>query len=163
MKKRYVQLISAVLCVIVIASLCACSKSYSDSFSASELAAQIEVAVPVTNGYVDAEDDFVDFNMPGASELCTDYVVKLSYSDVDMNEFGVFRAKSEADAKKVAELCQKYLDKANSGMIGDYNPTELPKIEDAKVVIYGKYVIYTVLTAKDHNTANSAILAKIEK
>lgn len=163
MKTRYIKLISALLILTALVSFCSCAKTYKDDLTASELADSIVTAVPVADGYSDAEDDFVDFNMPGVSSLCSEYIVKLSSSDIDMNEFGVFHAKSEKDAKEIAELCQKYLDKANNGMIGDYNPTELPKIEDSKVLIYGKYVIYTVLASSDCQLATDAVLAKIEK
>ncbi len=161
--KKTIRIISAILCLTFIFSLTACGKSYKDDKTASQLAAVIEKAAPTNGGYSSAESDFVDFNMKGVSEICDEYVIKLSSADTDMSEFGVFHAKTSSDAEKISELCQKYVDKVKTNYNPDYLPEEYPKIQNAKVTVWGNYVVYTMLTDSERTAVVSAILAEIEK
>ena len=164
MKNTTIKLISTLIGIAFIFSLCACSKSYRDDASASDLMSEITKAVVVTGGYESPETDFVDFYMSGVSDICDEYVIKLSSEDTNMNEIGVFHAKNSADAKAISEICQKYVDKQKSSSLTvDYLPGEIEKYEDAKVMVYGNYVIYTFLTDADRQAAVSAILPLIEK
>ncbi len=161
MKKNFIKLISAVLCLILLLSLAACSKDYRDDLKASELASAIEKAAPAEGGYAAAESDFADFNMKGITDICDEYVIKLSSADTDMSEFGVFHAKNPTDAKKISDICQKYLDKTLANYNPDYLPEEYPKIQNAKVTVYGNYVVYTMLTETERAEAVEAITTLI--
>lgn len=163
MKNTYIKIISSLLCLITVLSVCSCAKTYKEGIAADELANAIAAAIPTKDGYYTADADFVDFSIPGASALCEDYIVKIASSDTNKSEFGVFCAANSSDVDKLAELCQKYIDDAKKNLIGDYLPEEMPKIENAKVLVYGDYVIYTVLTDADRQAAITAILSKIEK
>ena len=164
MKKTIIKLVSALLCLAALASICSCAKSYNDDANASDLMAKAIAVVNVDGGYESPETDFVDFYMAGISEICNEYSIKLSAEDTNMNEIGIFHASNTANAKKIAEICQKYVDKQKqSSLTVDYPPGEISKYEDAKVMTYGNYVIYTFLTDADRQAAISAILPLIEK
>lgn len=164
MKNKIAKLISILLCLAVLTAVCSCAKAYKDDATASDLMAKATGAVPVNGGYESPETDFVDFYMSGVSEICTEYSIKLSSEDTNMNEIGIFHAKNSADAKKIADICQKYVDKQKqSSLTVDYLPGEISKYEDAKVMTYGNYVIYTFLNDADRQLVVSAILPLIEK
>ena len=164
MKNKITKLLSIILCITALASICSCAKVYKDDASASDLMSKATGAVSVNGGYESPETDFVDFYLSGISDICTDYSIKLSSEDTNMNEIGIFHAGNTADAKKIADICQKYVDKQKqSSLAVDYLPGEISKYEDAKVMTYGNYVIYTFLTDADRQSAISAILPLIEK
>ena len=161
-----IKLISTLLCLAFVLSLCACGGGeYKNDITPKDLADAIVGAIATSQDFTAPDSDFVDFNMEGASELCTDYCVMLSNINININEFGVFRAKSEADAKRVAEICQSYIDlKTESYTNGpQYLPEEYPKIQNAKVKVYGCYVVYTVLLDSDAKTVDSLINEKLSK
>ena len=83
--------------------------------------------------------------------------------NVNYNEFGILRAKNEEDAKKLSVICQAYIDLKIEGTNPHYLPNEYPKIQNAKVKVYGCYVVYTILSDADTKTVESVINSKIAK
>jgi hypothetical protein len=150
------KLISILLCLAFIFSLCACDESnYKNDVATKDLADKIVAAIASPHGFASPDSDFVEFNMEGAAALCDDYCVMLSGMNINMNEFGIFRAKSESDAEALAKICQTYVDLKIEGYNPHYLPEEYPKIQNGTVKIYGTYVVYTFLTNED--------MAKVEK
>ena len=159
-----IKLISALLCLTFVLSLCACGGGeYTDDITAKDLGDAIVEALAAPQGFTAPDSDFVDFNMEGAADLCVDYYVMLSSMNINYNEFGIFHTKNEADAKKVAEICQGYIDLKIEGTNPHYLPQEYPKIQNAKVKVYGCYVVYTILSDSDAKTVDSLINDKLAK
>ena len=159
-----IRLISALLCLAFILSLCACGGGeYNNDVTSKDLADAMVDAIASPQGFTAPDSDFVDFNMEGASELCADYCIMLSSMNINYNEFGVFHAKNEADAKKIADICQSYIDLKIEGANPHYLPQEYPKIQNAKVMVYGCYVVYTVLSDADTKTVDALINEKLAK
>ena len=160
------KLIPILLCLVFIVSLCACNESdYKNDVSSKDIADAIVTSINDADGFTSPDSDFVEFNMEGVSALCEDYTVMLSTVSININEFGIFRTKSEKDAEQIAALCQKYIDqKVDSYMNGpQYLPEEYPKIQNASVKVYGCYVVYTVLTDANTSTVDSVVLEKLAK
>lgn len=159
-----IRLICALLSLVCIFSLVSCSNSdYKNDVSSKELSDAIVEAIASPQGFTAPDSDFVEFNMEGAAALCEDYSIMLSSININMNEFGVFHAKSEKDAESVAAICQSYIDLKIEGYNPHYLPQEYPKIQNAKVKVYGSYVVYTVLTDEDTAKVDSIFTEKLTK
>lgn len=164
------KLISILLCLVFVVSLCACDKGgnttdgkYKNDVAPETLANSIVEAISSPHGFTAPDSDYVEFNMEGASALCKDYCVMLSSMNINMNEFGIFRAKSEKDAEAVAAICQTYVDTKIEGYNPHYLPQEYPKIQNGTVKIYGTYVVYTFLTDDDMAKVEKILLGKLAK
>jgi len=158
--------ICALLCLIFILSLVSCDKGeskYKDDVTSKALGDAIVDAINAPQGFLAPDSDFIEFNMEGATALCEDYCIMLSSMNINYNEFGIMRAKNEDDAKKLADICQSYIDIKKEGANPHYLPQEYPKIENAKVKIYGCYVVYTVLSDADAKIVENTITEKLAK
>ena len=159
-----IKLICTLLCLVFILSLCACGgNEYKNDVTSKSLADAIVEAIAAPQGFTAPDSDFIEFNMEGATALCEDYCIMLSSMNINYNEFGVLRAKNEADAEKLAEICQTYIDLKKEGANPHYLPNEYPKIENARVKVYGCYVVYTVLSDADTKTVDKLISEELTK
>lgn len=160
-----IKLISMLLCLAFVLSLCACGGGgeYNNSKTSQELADAVIATLNAPQGFTAPDSDFIEFNMEGASALCEDYCIMLSSMNINYNEFGILRTNNEDDAKKLAEICQEYIDLKIEGTNPHYLPNEYPKIENAKVKIYGCYVVYTVLSDADTKTVEELISQSLAK
>lgn len=169
-----IKLISILLCLTFILSLCACDSDdsgmnitneskYRNDVSSDLIAYALAEAINSPIGFESPDSDYVEFNMEGASALCEDYCIMLSKININMNEFGVFRAKSEADAEALAAICQTYVDLKIEGYNPHYLPDEYPKIQNGRVTTYGCYVIYSFLTTQDTSKIDGVVTEKIAK
>jgi len=69
-------------------------------------------------------------------------------SSAQYDEFGVFKCSSEADAKELLVIINRYLETSkqeNVPIAQSYAPNEVPKLENAQAKQFGCYVTYAVL------------------
>ena len=169
-----IKLFSILLCLAFIFSLCACDSGnsgvnntneskYKNDVASKVIADALAEAIDSPVGFDSPDSDYIEFNMEGASALCEDYCIMLSKININMNEFGVFRAKSEADAEALAAICQAYVDLKIEGYNPHYLPDEYPKIQNGKVTTYGCYVIYSFLTTQDTSKIDGVVTGMIAK
>lgn len=154
MKKIIALTLSLLFCL----SLIGCGGNYVDNVTSSEITDILEKSVPTDGGYVEAESDFITFNLKDTESLFLDCKIILAVeSGSNANEIGVFRAKDKKAAKKISETCNDYLVKKAEHWNYDYNPSENVKIENSDVKVFGTYVVYTVLTPSDSELAFVAV------
>ena len=71
-----------------------------------------------------------------------------SNDSTNFDEFGIFRFADENSARKARGMIKQYLNDSRNefenGII--YNIQEYPKFQNADVKLYGKYLIYTILS-----------------
>ena len=71
-----------------------------------------------------------------------------SNDSTNFDEFGIFRFTDENSARKARGIIKQYLNSCRNefenGII--YNIQEYPKFQNADVKLYGKYLIYTILS-----------------
>lgn len=149
MKRLFTILLAITLCI----SLTGCMTKYVDDVSAPSLSDALERGVKADGGYRESDDDFMTISIGVPDYYIKDYRIVLARDDMNANEIGVFRANSKSDAQEIAKYCRRYVDIKASGWNYDYNPDENVKIENAKVHVFGVYVIYTVLTPEDTDYA----------
>lgn len=77
-----------------------------------------------------------------------DYVegyAAISSVGINIDEFGVFKAKDTAQAAEIETTLKAYLDTRNAAWIDSYLPDQYPKLQNASVHTEGLYVCYFIL------------------
>ncbi len=162
--KRIMLVVLALLCL----TLCACTpkNQYANNVTPSDLADKSVAAIGVSEDYMSADADHYDFYF-GESEAyakVVDCTIMFSRAETDVNEFGVFRAKTESDTTAVCEMVQAYLDDQTANLrsfAANYSPDDMAKIDNAGIEVYGCYVVYYILGAEDETTALNALKQEI--
>lgn len=137
--------------------------SYSDDYSSKALFENAKNSFTTDGGTKTLDDDvileFTDKNL----DYLIDYTVVKANNAKNINEIGIFKVTS-GNANDLKKLVTKYLeDKQQSYRAMDYFPEEVEKIDCAKVVVYGNYVIYSFLNENDTEAFYTAIQNLIKK
>ena len=159
-------LLSLLLTFILILPLVSCEGGkYRDDLTATQLTDSITAALPAGDGWRQVSNAYISPSSWG--EDYADYLAKVEEyrilvsenSDMNIDEVGVFVCKTEKDAKAVKGFAENYLTAKAAQLkplLESYNPTEMPKLDNATVTVMGRYVVYTILSSADTATAGSA-------
>ncbi|MBQ9784363.1 MAG: DUF4358 domain-containing protein [Clostridia bacterium] len=160
-----------IACLLFISlSLISCgTREYRDDVDATALAERVteelneDTDLPLR--YVKDDTGLLDdyFKAP---DYITDHAILYAVSTNNINELGIYRVK-EGHARELAALLktdylQASLEK-NGAWYDSYIPMETPKLRDAEVRVYGNYVVYAILNAKDRETAFDTVEDLLEK
>lgn len=160
MKKYTVRIISLILVVIFSAmSLAACGGAdYRDDVAVSTLDSAIQSKIPVPDGYYSPDSDYLSFYFEGADSIVTEYVIQMSATSTNINQFGIFHVK-DGEAESMKAICEAYISKSKDRWVAqaNYIASEHPKMEGAEIRIFGNYVVYTMLTEADKAIAFDAV------
>lgn len=136
------------LLLCVCALLCACSRTaYKNEISCNDLGAAAMSRLDDGLEYARFEAAQLEYYFDGTDEY-DDVYTAYSTDTGNINEIGIFHAKSSDDAEDLYEECVAYLDELRTdsrAFIASYAPNELPKLDGARVRRLGNYVVYTVL------------------
>ena len=70
----------------------------------------------------------------------------------NIDEIGVFFAKSDEDVPELRRICEQYVEtlrEEQRAFVASYAPREAVKLDTATVRVFGRYVLYTVLSEED--------------
>ena len=158
-------LLSLLLALTLILPLVSCDGGkYRDDLTATQLTDSITAALPAGDGWRQVSNAYISPSSWG--EDYADYLAKVEEyrilvsenSDMNIDEVGVFVCKTEKDAKAVKGFAENYLTAKAAQLkplLESYNPTEMPKLDNATVTVMGRYVVYTILSSADTATAGS--------
>ena len=163
--------ISALLLVLLLtlAVFAGCSGDrYKDDCPAEVITSSIVKEIPVSAGYLSYGSDFMQFYLTDAVTPVDDYSVVYSSAADNYNEIGILHVKDKKDLETVENAVSAYLAEFRSTYEQQaqlYDKTEQEKLEDASYTVYGKYVVYMILTDADQKTCDGVIekLLKIEE
>jgi hypothetical protein len=162
--KRIMLVLLALLCL----TLCACTpkNQYVDNVLPSALANNIVAEIGTSEDYMSADVDHYEFYFGEhkANAKVVDCAIMFSRAETDVNEFGIFRAETTADATAVREMVQTYLNDQTANLrsfAANYSPDDMAKIDNAGIEVYGCYVVYYILDAEDETAVLNAIKQKI--
>lgn len=123
-----------------------CQKNYTNYMEVDEIEHIIITNTDSEFGYCDVSQYHLtsDFNpLSGLIEA----KICVSNDSSNFNEYGIFKFSTPDDAQKAVSQIKNYLKKTKkdfeSGII--YDIEEYPKFENADTILYGNYVIYTIL------------------
>lgn len=125
------------------------SVTYLDTLRAEELASEAEDELDNTE-FRHADGNWLDdyITLP---EGLSDYEIRFASDGNNLNEFGIWHAKSDQITPLEATL-RTYLAESllrNRSFYDSYIPQEVPKLENAEVRVYGNYVCYAILSEED--------------
>ena len=159
------KLLAITLAALMLVTLCACGGDYKNNVDVDDLADKAMSCIPLDNGYLDWDDDIIDYYLSDAEELADDCEVYESKDGNDHNLFGIFKAEKSGDVGKIKDACESFIEKYSSdisGSVQNYAPGEAEKYENAKVTVYGNYVIVTILSGEDTSAVLGAIEAELK-
>ena len=151
------------LCCFLLLSLllfAACKANYRQDLSAYEIADYLETEGAAT--LLRQMDDNAAFF--GDLELDIPFALRLAEDGSNLDEFAVFACNDAAEAKTLAKKLESYLAERyekDKDWYLSYIPDELPKLQNAEVRTYGKYVVYAVLSQDSRNHAFDLVRQKL--
>ncbi len=165
--KSYIRIALCLLLVLcTTAALAACSGgSWRDDLTSTEVSATVTSAVAAPDGFEDVTAGYINASLWGEKHTdltadLQDHVILISgRSDRNVDEIGVLRVKDGGDVKAAKAIVEDYV-KAQAlrhkSLLESYNPAELPKTENARVTVCGRYILYTILGDTETTTAHEA-------
>ncbi len=152
----------AAICLLLPMILISCRKGpkYKNDVPCDELTAPF-VSAEFHSSY---KEDKIKFFFENTS-LATDHSLIYSTEPTDIDEFGVLRADTPSDAKELGNIVNRYIEdmqKNDRAFIASYAPEELPKLDGARVRVFGNYVAYAILSEDEQEDFLSGIEAKLQ-
>ena len=176
MKRRLISsLLCVALCTSVIFFAVACSDSaddttaadtisYSVDNTATELTAAVNAALTISSELA-APDPTITMAMFGdASAHFETFSVLTNASGLTQDEYGIFKADADENIPQIEAAVKEYLAGKLAAFTGDYTPEEKPKLENASVKTFGRFVVYCILSEEDtatvFDTVENVLLGK---
>lgn len=157
MKRRIVSF--ALLLVVAVSLLCSCGKKagYKNNVEVGKLAESAEKAAKL-EGLSEIDDNYINNRMQLELTDVSEYVVKVNVYGTNIDEYGIFKAENEKQAKALSAELEDYLKRRDDEWMHEYMPEEYPKLEKAECKSYGNYVVYAILS----DDAKSALFADVK-
>lgn len=155
MKKILAFALAAILLVPLFS--CSAAPSYKTDVAVQTLASAAEPAISQASNLANASDEYLEFFLEVDPALYDDAIVRTPTGALSIDEYAIFRAKSEADAAAIRAALETYLTGRRSSWDGRYNASEKPKLDNAKCFTYGSYVGYTILSQSEESAFLSAL------
>lgn len=124
-----------------------------------------DVAADMLGGrgiYSEYTEEYIRYELGDRVCDADDRCVIYSTATEDINELGIFFVSDDDELREVAKACREYIEyirESKRAFISSYAPLELSKLDDARVMVFGNYVVYCIL---DERTADM-ICDEIEK
>ena len=169
---RTAALILSILTLSLTCLACTSNGNYRDDLSSADVMQKIEAALPAGDGYVAVSDGYISASMWGEEytallDAVSDWKICISEkSDSNVDEFGLFHVKNPDKVSEVKSIVESYLAAQQlrlPAILDMYNPDEIPKVENGKVLVCGNYVLYTMLNADATSKAQSACKDALKK
>ena len=166
MKNRKIIIIAVIillLLTILAISFIVGTPSYSDTFSSMEIYEAVKNSFDTDGGSKILDDDVILEFTDKELDYLENYTVAKANNAKNINEVGIFKVQS-GKTKEMEKIVSSYVDgMQQSYRAMDYFPEEVEKIDCAKVVVMGNYVIYSFLNEKDTESFYSAIKSLIQE
>lgn len=98
-----------------------------------------------------ADEDYITYRMMLDTETVESYAVLIQNAGTSIDEIGVFQCVSD-DAAVVTAMVEDYLTRRNEEWTGQYLVEEYPKLENAEYRVFGRYIVYGILSESDKET-----------
>ena len=166
--KKMISMIAGACLVALL--LCGCDRGgrYRSDVSAHDVMEEILDELPNAGAdYRYVSEDFVSASSFGEGDrellkAASDWAVVVSRNaDTNVSEIGVFHIGEDADAEGVLAMVTSYVDAQKlrlPPLLEMYNPDELPRVENARVEVFGRYVVYTILGETDTAAVRRGVL-----
>lgn len=160
MKKTLILTLCLALALAAFAG-CGGSASVRDDVAAADIALAVDGAISA-DSMTNAPETYASTWKLDVSD-CSEYVIELNSKGVNIDEYGVFKAKDSGSVSAVKTALEDYLQNRKDAWMSEYMPEEYPKLENAEVRVAGNYVMYAILSEADRSAAFSAFENSLKK
>lgn len=143
------------LCILMLlALLSACGEKveYREDIEVSNLSGVVESDMDRQN-LAAMNSGYLSGAMHLDPSMFADYVVKVNAYGTNIDEYGIFKARSLDEVDAVKEAVDGYLQLRKDAWMEEYMPEEKPKLDNAEVKVCGRYVIYVIMGDEARQTA----------
>lgn len=141
------RIVAFILSMLMLMSLAACASNEGGKLKDVDMetvkAAICDVAL--TDDMQQLEDTYISRMIKLDSSDYDEGYAAISSVGINIDEFGIFKAKDAAQAAEIEETLNAYIDTRLAAWIDSYLPEEFPKLENATVKTEGLYVCYFIL------------------
>ena len=164
MMKKILLLSLAVVMILTLVTACGGDK-YRNDLTSAQVMDQIKTAIPSEEGYRQVSEGYISASMWGENytallDNTTDHCIIVSEkSDVNIDEVGVFHVTDSAKVDELKTIVETYVEGQTlrfRDLLISYNPDELPKLDEATVIVCGNYIYYSILSEARTETAKTA-------
>ena len=171
MKKIISALLAAALSVTALTSCgseensTGTEQSYKTDVSPSDISATVNALLPISSELGESIPEMVMANFEFAAEYIEAHSVYMNQSGMTQDEYGILKVNTDENVEAVKLSVQSYLAGKLAAFTGDYTPEEKPKLENATVSVFGRYVVYCTLSEENTNlvlnTVNDILTGKL--
>ena len=149
--KKYISLLLAV-CALA-ALLAGCGGAKTKNVPVKDLSDAVCAALGKSD-MADPGANYVKGYMKHSPEEIGDYIILKNVIGTNIDEFGIFKA-GTMDAAALKTMIEGYIKILQDSWM-NYQPEEEPKLKGAEIRTVGDYVMYTILSDADKETAFKA-------
>lgn len=153
------------LCLALVLTVClmlSCGSGVlKDNVPVRDIAETVNKALSGIQNLSAADENYISVQQALPISECDDYMEMFQTSGVGIDEYGIFRMKEESGVEGMKSAIQNYIDGAKLSFNENYAPNEKPKLDNAEIRVFGKYVVYAVLSEDDKNVLFSALEAAL--
>lgn len=146
--------ITACILSSLVSVLMLCSCGGTSDADVKELFSAAQNSGAVFEELVDVENSEISYLFNIEEEWFSDYSAAVSGNLAYADEIAVFKASSSENAVNIKESLEKRVE-SRKKVLESYAPDEFKKLQNAEVIVKGKYVYLVV--GKDNKTAENAI------
>lgn len=163
MKKR---ILTALLALALLA-LPSCkgntAPTYRADIASADVYASVTEVISPEAPLAAADEDYIRYRMMLDTTIMEDCSIYMQNTGSSLDEIGIIKAIGE-DTAAVEKAVQDYLTQRNEEWTGMYLVEEYPKLRDAEYKVFGRYVVYGILSEADKTALFEAVsTALVEK
>ena len=156
MNKKHISLIAIILTLSLLTACGGKAAEIRNDVAVSDVSAAV-ASVLGNDTLVSVPDTFYSGSMKMDVSKFDGYDVKINSKGINIDEFGVFKAKDSSQVSTVEQAAKDYLKMRIDTWMVEYMPEEYPKLENAEVKTVGNYVMYAILSDDDKKAAFDAL------
>lgn len=155
MTKKYISVIAAILALSLFTACGAQKAEIRNDVAVSDVSTAV-AAVLGEDTLVSVPETFYSGSMKMDTSDFEGYDVKINSKGINIDEFGIFKAKDSTQVAAVEQAVNDYLQFRIDTWMVEYMPEEYPKLENAEVETVGNYVMYAILSDDNKKAAFDA-------
>ncbi len=158
---------------LLLPALTACGgANYRNDLTSAAVMTSVKAAIPAGDGYRAVGEDYISASEWGEEytallDMLADRQILISErADTNVDEIGILRIRDDGNLKQARAIVEDYVEAKQlrlKSLLESYNPAELPKIENGKVTVCGRYILYTILGDSETAAAHEAFDAALKQ
>lgn len=133
-------------------------KTYYDNASVKGLAINAEINLENAPEFSEMPDLIIEDSNGIQIDLCDDYIAKKAVqSEKRLDEYGIFHCKGSASVNALYDSVKHYVNARKNNHQDLSNYSDADTVRNAKISVFGNYVIYSFLPGTQNETFHNNI------